>query len=70
MADSYYLLTQIRNAQALLAGQEEHLREAKTPQDRMSAMEEIRRQKQTVLNLRAEWLSRNPGKQFPLSVKP
>ena len=62
------LLSRIRDAQAIVKELEIMLPKSKTPQDRVSRQEEIRRQKQMVLNLKSQWMSLNPGQPFPFSV--
>jgi len=59
------LLSTIRDKKAIVAGLKEGVAEAKTPQDRNSLQIEMNRQNQTILNLKAEWMSLNPGKPFP-----
>ncbi len=60
------LLSRIRDCKAILEGQEEAIKEAKTPQNLNSAQQEVRRQKQMIANLRAQWMSFNPGKACPV----
>ena len=42
------------------------VRQSRNPQERMSREIQIARTKQEIENLKAEWLSRNPGKPFPV----
>lgn len=59
------LLGEIRDHMAILEGQQARLNDSKTPADKVSAMEEIRRQKAYIANKKSEWMSQNRGKPFP-----
>jgi hypothetical protein len=65
MGNRDYLLTKIRNAKDLAAGQEDAMREAKTPADRTSAQMELNRQRAYINHYRHEWQGSNPGKKCP-----